>query len=227
MAVYPVKMIKDENGQPFVPITGANAIVYDDAETLQQKLDKKLEKDNIIAGANITLSKSGNNITISSGATGVLIDNLTTTTAGKGALDARQGSVLKNLIDTIPRTPIIDDVTSTSTTSALSANQGYLLNNKFNNYLLKTDLSAGILSADIRSTVTTPQTYDKSLRTYFMSNSTDGLNDGGSYHGVLYYRPYGTAVDWSGGPAHEIGFTQMVIYILELDLVLHEEHENN
>lgn len=124
MAVYPVKMIKDENGQPFVPITGANAIVYDDAETLQQKLDKKLEKDNIIAGANITLSKSGNNITISSGATGVLIDNLTTTTAGQGALDARQGSVLKGMIPTV-----INDVTSTSTTAALSAYQGYLLNN--------------------------------------------------------------------------------------------------
>lgn len=66
MANYPIKMLKDEHNIPFVPIVGANAIVYDDQETLEERLSKKLEKGNIIAGANISLSKSGNNITISS-----------------------------------------------------------------------------------------------------------------------------------------------------------------
>ena len=38
MATYPIKMLKDEAGQAFVPITGANAIVYDDKTSLQDKL---------------------------------------------------------------------------------------------------------------------------------------------------------------------------------------------
>lgn len=206
MATYPIKMLKDEGNIPFVPLVGTDAIVDPQGRTLEERLSVKLGPDNLKPGSNVSITTQGYdcyiNVNLPSGLT--LIDNLTTTTAGQGSLDARQGSVLKGLIPTV-----VNNVTSTSTTSALSAYQGYLLSNKFNDYLLKTDLSVGISPADIRSTVTTPQTYQKSLRTYFMSNSTDGLNDGGSCHGILYYRPYGSnATDWSGGPAHEIGFTQ-------------------
>ena len=128
MATYPIKMLKDENNIPFVPLVGANAIVYNDTETLEEKLDKKLEKTNIIAGDNITLSIDGNNITINGGAGSsiTLIDNLTASMAGQGALDAHQGYVLKGMIDNLPR--VIDDITSTSQTDALSANQGRVLN---------------------------------------------------------------------------------------------------
>lgn len=128
MATYPIKMLKDENNTPFVPLVGANAIVYNDTETLEEKLDKKLEKTNIIAGDNITLSIDGNNITINGGAGSsiALIDNLTASMAGQGALDAHQGYVLKGMIDNLPR--VIDDITSTSQTDALSANQGRVLN---------------------------------------------------------------------------------------------------
>lgn len=131
MANYPIKMLKDENNTPFVPLVGANAIVYNDTETLEEKLNKKLEKQNIIAGDNITLDVEGNNITINGGAGSsiTLIDNLTTSTAGQGALDAHQGYILKGMIDNLPR--VIDDITSTSQTDALSANQGRILNGKF------------------------------------------------------------------------------------------------
>jgi hypothetical protein len=65
----------------------------------------------------------------------------------------------------------------------------------------------GITSNDIRSTVTTPQTYNNIIRWDFFSNSTNGLSDGGTYNGVMYWRKYGSGGDWSGGGAVELGYT--------------------
>ena len=67
-----------------------------------------------------------------------LANNLTTTIAGKG-LDARQGVILKGMIDNIPRTPINNTLTSSSSTEALAAAQGKWLNE---NKLGKTDKAA-------------------------------------------------------------------------------------
>ena len=127
MAVYPIKMLKDEGNNPFVPLVGTNAIVDAQGQSLDDKFATKLEAVNIIAGENITLQKVGNNITINGGAGSSvsLIDNLTTGTPGLGALDARQGKALKDLIPAV-----INNLNSTSTTSALSAYQGYLLKNR-------------------------------------------------------------------------------------------------
>lgn len=127
MAVYPIKMLKDEGNNPFVPLVGTNAIVDAQGQSLDDKFATKLEAVNIIAGENITLQKVGNNITINGGAGSSvsLIDNLTTATPGLGALDARQGKALKDLIPAV-----INNLNSTSTTSALSAYQGYLLKNR-------------------------------------------------------------------------------------------------
>ena len=75
MATYPIKMMKDEDGTPFVPLCGANGIVYDDKETLQEKLDKKLEKTNLIAGNNIIITKVNNDCTISTDSSASLIKN--------------------------------------------------------------------------------------------------------------------------------------------------------
>ena len=33
------------------------------------------------------------------------------------------------------------------------------------------------------------------------------MSDGGTYHGVFSYRPYGSSSDFSGGPMHQLGFT--------------------
>jgi len=60
---------------------------------------------------------------------------------------------------------------------------------------------------DTRSVTTTPQTTNAGTRFDFKTNSTNGLNDGGSYHGLMTYRQYGGTSDWSGGHAHQIGFT--------------------
>lgn len=128
MARYPIKMLKDESGTPFVPLVAPEAVKDNQGTDWQTLLNSKLEKTNIIAGDNITLSVSGNNITINSqagGATTNVIDNLNQQTAGVGVLDAHQGYVLKGMIPGVQ-----NSLTSTSTTDALSAYQGYLLSNR-------------------------------------------------------------------------------------------------
>lgn len=128
MAQYPIKMLKDENGTPFVPLVAPEAVKDTQGTNWQTLIDRKLEKTNIIAGDNITLSVSGNNITINSqagGATTNVIDNLNQQTGGVGVLDAHQGYVLKGMIPGVQ-----NSLTSTSTTDALSAYQGYLLSNR-------------------------------------------------------------------------------------------------
>ncbi len=41
----------------------------------------------------------------------------------------------------------------------------------------------------------------------FKSNSTNGLSDGGTYNGVMTWRKYGNATDFSGGPALQLAYT--------------------
>lgn len=125
MAKYPIKMLKDEEGTPFVPLVSTEALGTPEGETIEEKLEKKLEPSNIIAGTDITLSVDGNNITINNASKGVLIDNLTTEQSGVGSLDAHQGKVLKDMIP-----DVVNNLTTTSTDKALSAYQGYLLNHK-------------------------------------------------------------------------------------------------
>lgn len=125
MAKYPIKMLKDEEGTPFVPLVSTEALITPEGETVEEKLEKKLEASNIIAGTDISLSVDGNNITINNASKGVLIDNLDTEISGLGSLDAHQGKVLKDMIP-----DVVDNLTTVSTDKALSAYQGYLLNHK-------------------------------------------------------------------------------------------------
>lgn len=123
MATYPVKMLKDEEGKPFVPLISIDSIKEVGGETLEEKLDNKLEVTNLIAGTQIELEVDGNNITINNSAEGTkLINNLDQASAGVGALDAAQGKVLK---DSIPK--IANNLTTIDSTQALSAHQGYVL----------------------------------------------------------------------------------------------------
>ena len=124
MAKYPVKMLKDEQNQPFVPLVSAESIYTNDDLSFEEKFATKLEADNLIEGNGIILEQNGNDTTISVdfGATDNIIDNLNTTVAGQGPLDARQGNVLKNMIPVI-----VDSLDSTDATKVLSANQGHEL----------------------------------------------------------------------------------------------------
>ncbi len=62
-------------------------------------------------------------------------------------------------------------------------------------------------TADTRAVNSDPQTYEPALQVDFKQNTTDGLADGGTYHGVLSFRPYGSTTDFSGGQMHQMGFT--------------------
>lgn len=100
MAVYPIKMLKDEQNNPFVPLTSTLAVRDENGQTVEQIVASKLSPSNIKQGENIIVSVSGNDVTITADVpdTTVLIDNLNQTTAGVGALDARQGNVLYNTL---------------------------------------------------------------------------------------------------------------------------------
>ena len=137
MANYPIKLLKDETNAAVVPLVSTDCIRDKDNQTLQQILDKKLSPANLLPGEHVSITTENNNcyvnVDLPAGLT--LIDNLNTTTAKQGSLDAHQGKVLKDMIP-----EIIDDITDTSPTKGLSANQGYILNQKFNNYTLTSDL---------------------------------------------------------------------------------------
>lgn len=157
MATYPIKMLKDEKNQPFVPLVSTDCIRDENNQTLQQVLDKKLSPTNLLSGEYVSITTEGDNcyVNVDLPANLNIINNLTTSSAGQGALDAYQGKVLK---DSIPQ--VVNDLSSTSTVNALSANQGYVLNNKFNNYLLLTGgtLTGHLYLGGISSSTTTSTT---------------------------------------------------------------------
>ena len=98
MAQYPIKMLKDENGTPFVPLVAPEAVKDTQGTNWQTLIDKKLEKTNIIAGDNITLSVSGNDITINSQAGGT---SDYTTLSNKPSLDTTSDESLNPLKEEI------------------------------------------------------------------------------------------------------------------------------
>lgn len=98
-----VKILRDEDGNEFVPYTSTQALYDPDGETVADKIAKKLETSSLIAGTGITLIPDITNHTveIQSNVPGAnLINNLTTSVADQGALDAYQGYLLNNKIPT-------------------------------------------------------------------------------------------------------------------------------
>ena len=124
MATYPIKMLKDESGKAFVPMVSAESIYTNDSMSFEEKLATKLEPNNLKSSSSVTVVKNGNDCSfeVDFGASDNIIDNLNTTVAGQGPLDARQGNVLKNMIPAI-----IDNLDSSDSSKTLSANQGRVL----------------------------------------------------------------------------------------------------
>lgn len=67
--------------------------------------------------------------------------------------------------------------------------------------------SGHLQSHDTRSTNNTPAQFSSGARFEFKYNGTDGLSNGGTYHGILHFKPYGGTTDFSGGQTHQLGFT--------------------
>ena len=178
MANYPIKVLVDEQGQEFIPISSTGALLDPTGQNLDTILASKLETNSIIAGSGITLNKNTTNHTVEINCSlpGVsVIDNLTTTTAGQGSLDAYQGYVLNTTKVNI--SDIVNNVTSTDADKPLSAYQGYILFNKFNNYTPSASLA----------TVATSGSYnDLTNKPTIPSKTSDLTNDSGfvtnNYH---------------------------------------------
>lgn len=64
-----------------------------------------------------------------------------------------------------------------------------------------------VYTLDSRAIDYSPVDRNHGLYVDFKQNTTDGLADGGTYHGLLTFRAYGSGTDLSGGPVHELGFT--------------------
>jgi len=87
MAIYPIKMLKDEQGNPFIPLVSPSAVQDPQGTDWESLIDAKLDK-----------------------------------------------------------TSVIDNLTSTSSTDALSANMGKELSEEFDNYVAK---SGGTMSGQL------------------------------------------------------------------------------
>lgn len=84
----------------------------------------------------------------------------------------------------------------------------WVKNGTTNNLTVPYSSYSGYLqSHDTRSTNNTPAQFSSGARFEFKRNSTDGLSNGGTYHGILHFKPYGGTADFSGGQTHQLGFT--------------------
>lgn len=126
MATYPIKILKDESNEPFVPLTSMDCIKDTDGKTLEQRLAEKLGPANLLGGNNITIRTEGYDcyIDVDLPAQINVINNLTANQAGEGVLDAYQGRVLSEKIPIL-----VNSLDSSDATKALSANQGRVLKN--------------------------------------------------------------------------------------------------
>lgn len=84
----------------------------------------------------------------------------------------------------------------------------WVKNGTTNNLTVPYSSYSGYLqSHDTRSTNNTPAQFSSGARFESKYNSTDGLSNGGTYHGILHFKPYGGTTDFSGGQTHQLGFT--------------------
>lgn len=84
----------------------------------------------------------------------------------------------------------------------------WVKNGTTNNLTVPYSSYSGYLqSHDTRSTNNTPAQFSSGARFEFKYNSTDGLSNGGAYHGILHFKPYGGTTDFAGGQTHQLGFT--------------------
>lgn len=95
--------------------------------------------------------------------------------------------------------------------TALGTSGNYLTwtkNGVVNNLTVPYSSYSGYLqSHDTRSTNNTPAQFSSGARFEFKYNGTDGLSNGGTYHGILHFKPYGRTTDFSKGQTHQLGFT--------------------
>lgn len=136
MATYPIKMLRDEDRQAFVPFTNAAAVVDKDNKSLQELMDNGKYK---------------------------IQNNVTTASAGKGVLDAYQGKVLNDKFNNyvpLSQKGVANGVASLDSEGKVpSAQLPSYVDDVIESYIVSgsTALSAGWLSKTNGGTALTPE----------------------------------------------------------------------
>lgn len=136
MATYPIKMLRDEDKQAFVPFTNAAAVVDKDNKSLQELMDSGKYK---------------------------IQNNVTTSSAGKGVLDAYQGKVLNDKFNNyvpLSQKGVANGVASLDAEGKVpSAQLPSYVDDVIESYIVSgsTALSAGWLSKTDGGTALTPE----------------------------------------------------------------------
>ena len=127
--------------------------------------------------------------------------NGTTINVTKGTSFLTSHQSLANCVQTVTTIGSGNAVTAISKSgSTISVTKGatFLTGHQVLNHLISTDN---------RSLVVSPTMYNKGVYPMFISNTTDHLNDGGTYHGILHWRSYGDGKDLTGGYPIQIAYT--------------------
>ena len=166
------------------------------------RVKTKLNAETVVSG-----SKTISGITLGS--------NLATLTIGTGLSGTSYNGSTGVTIANSGVTSIVagTNISISGGTGAVTITNGVTNNNQLTNgagYITgggTVDYSIFVNSRDTRNANDQPQDFAALAKFDFKANSTNGLSDGSSYNGVMTYRPYGSSTDFSGGPAHQIGFT--------------------
>ena len=148
--------------------------------------------------ANVTSTiQGGSSLTIAGALSGVTTAAMgNTTITGFANVSVSVNSALFTV-----GTTVVANTTGTYATHLNAKTEGNLNVNT-------STFSNTIIVPDTRNGNTTPETTSSpQVRFDFKANATDNLSDGGTYFGEMSFRPYGSTTDWTGGPAHQLGFT--------------------
>ena len=95
---YPIKTLKDEHNELFIPYTTSTSVVTSNGSVLQNVLDVKLDPADVKSGSDIKVTQGTDNVTVAwVRPTNLTVKNqLDVSSAGQGVLDAAQGKVLND-----------------------------------------------------------------------------------------------------------------------------------
>jgi hypothetical protein len=71
----------------------------------------------------------------------------------------------------------------------------------------RADSTNSVIASDTRAVNEAPQDRGAGIYFDFKQNTTTGLSDTGTYHGMVTFRPYASGTDFSGGPSHRLAFS--------------------
>lgn len=176
-------------------------ITYDQLQTsltrVKTELDKKAASSH---GTHVSYGTSASAVSTSASA-----GSASTVSRSDHAHSLSKSTVTSALGYTPPTSdtwrPVQDNLTSTSTSDCLSANQGKVLKGLVDGKAASTHGHSLLGSEDTRSVNGAPNSYtNRGILAEFKSNSTIGLpNSGKNFAGTLTYQQWSDISNWSGG----------------------------